>query len=178
LGVSFNASGSYDSDGSVTSYAWNFGDGSSGTGATASHTYSNAGVYTARLTVSDNHGATGTVTHSVIVQTPAAPPTPTPSQIDVVITASESEIDILDYVVEDHGWYVELVGHAKNITANTIDYVTIKGRLLDNGGVQLDTTLDMASDVLPNATFAFSMYIWDSDDVETLEIYEITTLTW
>jgi len=87
LGVSLNASGSYDSDGSITSYVWDFGDGSSGTGVTASHTYSNSGTYTARLIVSDNHGATGTVTHSVIVQTPT--PTPSPSQIDVVITASQ-----------------------------------------------------------------------------------------
>lgn len=175
LGVSFNASGSYDSDGSITSYVWDFGDGSSGTGVTASHTYSNSGTYTARLIVSDNHGATGTVTHSVIVQTPT--PTPSPSQIDVVITASQSEIQILDWDIEE-GWLDKLVGHAKNITTSTIDTIFIKGRLLDNGGIQLNTTSDMVSDVLPNATFAFTLYIWEPESVKTLEIYEITTYTW
>ncbi len=174
LNVSFNASGSYDSDGSITSYVWDFGDGGSASGVTASHTYTSSGTYTARLTVSDNHGATGTVTHSVIVQTP----TPTPSQIDVVITALESEIDILNYTIEEHTLYDKLVGQAKNITTSTIDTVFIKGRLLNNVGVQLDTTSDMVSDVLPNGTFAFTLYIWDSESVKTLDIYEITTYTW
>ena len=174
LNVSFDASGSYDSDGSITSYAWDFGDGGSSLGVTAAHTYNSAGTYIARLTVSDNHGATGTITHSVIVQTP----TPSPSQIDVVITASESKIDILDYKIEKHMLWDELVGHAKNITTSTIDSIFIKGRLLDSGGVQLNTTSDMASDVLPNATFAFTLYIWEPESVKTLDIYEITTYTW
>jgi len=74
LTVSFDASGSYDSDSSITSYVWDFGDGSTGTGVTASHTYKSPGSYTARLTVTDNGGATDTVTHSSLVQSP----TPTP----------------------------------------------------------------------------------------------------
>ena len=174
LGVSFNASGSYDSDGSITSYVWSFGDGGSSLGVTAAHTYNSAGTYIARLTVSDNHGATSTITHSVIVQTP----TPSPSQIDVVITASESKIDILDYKIKKHTLWDELVGHAKNITTSTIGSIFIKGRLLDSSGVQLNTTSDMASDVLPNATFAFTLYIWEPESVRTLDIYEITTYTW
>ena len=36
----FDASGSLDSDGTITSYVWQFGDGTSGSGAIASHTYS------------------------------------------------------------------------------------------------------------------------------------------
>ncbi|QDU65386.1 S8 family serine peptidase [Engelhardtia mirabilis] len=52
--VSFNGTGSFDPDGDpLTSYTWNFGDGSGGSGATTSHTYSSAGSYTVTLTVSD-----------------------------------------------------------------------------------------------------------------------------
>ena len=60
LVVSFDGTGSHDPDGSVASYSWNFGDGATATGATASHTYQNAGTYSAVLTVADNLGATGT----------------------------------------------------------------------------------------------------------------------
>ena len=59
LTVTFDGSASTDSDGSITSYAWNFGDGATGTGPAASHTYNNAGSYTATLTVTDNGGANG-----------------------------------------------------------------------------------------------------------------------
>ncbi len=56
LVVFFNGSASTDSDGSIVSYEWDFGDGSSGSGATTSHTYTQAGTYTASLTVTDNGG--------------------------------------------------------------------------------------------------------------------------
>ena len=53
LSCSFDASGSTDSDGSIVTYAWSFGDGSSGSGVTVSHTYGTAGTYTVTLTVTD-----------------------------------------------------------------------------------------------------------------------------
>src|SRR5947207_755334 len=56
--VTFRASGS-DQDGTVTSYTWNFGDGASAAGATASHAYATAGTYTAQLTVTADRGALG-----------------------------------------------------------------------------------------------------------------------
>ena len=67
LNVSFDASSSYDPDGSITSYTWSFGDGGSGSGIATTHTYTNAGTYTARLAVTDNDGGTASVSHSIIV---------------------------------------------------------------------------------------------------------------
>jgi PKD repeat protein len=69
LAVSFNGSGSSDPDGSIASYAWTFGDGSSGTGATPSHTYTAPGSYTATLTATDNLGATGSTTVGITATT-------------------------------------------------------------------------------------------------------------
>jgi PKD repeat protein len=58
--IQFDGSGSTDSSGTITSYAWDFGDGGTGTGVTTSHAYSAVGIYTVSLTVTDNHGATNT----------------------------------------------------------------------------------------------------------------------
>jgi VCBS repeat-containing protein len=61
--VNFNASGSYDTDGSVVNYTWDFGDGSdpvSTSQATISHTYAWGGAFDATLTVEDDRGGTAT----------------------------------------------------------------------------------------------------------------------
>jgi len=67
LNVSFNAAASRDSDGTIVSYEWSFGDGGSATGVTTSHTYQNAGTYTAVLRVIDNDGNTDTASRYITV---------------------------------------------------------------------------------------------------------------
>ncbi len=69
----FNAGGSSDTDGSIVSYAWNFGDGKTDSGVTAYNSYAAAGTYTVLLTVTDDDGSTNTTTRSVSVQAPAMP---------------------------------------------------------------------------------------------------------
>jgi xanthomonalisin len=58
---------STDTGGTITAYAWNFGDNSTSTSASPSHTYAAAGTYTVTLTVTDSTGATNTKTGSVTV---------------------------------------------------------------------------------------------------------------
>ena len=61
LTLNADARSSYDPDGTIISYSWDFGDGTqTGTGTTTSHTYANTGIYTVTLTVEDNLGATDT----------------------------------------------------------------------------------------------------------------------
>lgn len=83
--VNFDGSLSSDPDGNadIISYIWNFGDGSTGSGITTSHTYNTSGVYLVSLTVTDQAGAGGSDSLSVIVQTPAQA---TQSVIDTVQT--------------------------------------------------------------------------------------------
>lgn len=54
--IAFDGSASNDPDGSIASYAWDFGDGNTGTGVAPSHTYAAAGTYTVSLVVTDNLG--------------------------------------------------------------------------------------------------------------------------
>lgn len=74
LQASFNAAASTDPDGTISSYAWNFGDGTSGTGQQTTHTYAQAGTYQVTLSVTDNGGATATTSKNV--QVSSAPPVP------------------------------------------------------------------------------------------------------
>ena len=66
--VSFDASGSSDSDGAITSYEWDFGDGTTATGETTTHSYADAGDYAVSLTVTDDAGATDTVSKTINVE--------------------------------------------------------------------------------------------------------------
>ncbi|WP_418909099.1 PKD domain-containing protein [Glutamicibacter endophyticus] len=75
LKLTVNGSESSDPDGNIASYAWDFGDGATGTGVSATHTYAAAGTYTVKLTVTDNKGATGTASKQVTVSPPNQTPT-------------------------------------------------------------------------------------------------------
>ena len=63
---------STDADGSVTAWNWNFGDGSTSTVRNASHSFSAPGVYAVVLSVTDDGGATATVSKSATVTAPAS----------------------------------------------------------------------------------------------------------
>lgn len=66
--ATFDGSASSDSDGTIASYIWNFGDGSTASGKTATHTYTTKATFTATLTVKDNQGASTTASTTINVQ--------------------------------------------------------------------------------------------------------------
>jgi RHS repeat-associated protein len=75
LPVTVDASASAAPDGvTITGYAWNFGDGTTAFGATAEHTYLEAGLYTITLSVTDDRGYTAVVMQDVTVGGDLTPP--------------------------------------------------------------------------------------------------------
>ncbi|HUR61129.1 MAG TPA: PKD domain-containing protein [Candidatus Thermoplasmatota archaeon] len=93
LTVRLDATTSADPDGDAVSQAWTFGDGTTGTGATATHAYAQAGTYDVVLTVSDGQ-LTASTTQAVAVVRPNAAPTAafeaTASGLSVAVDASGS----------------------------------------------------------------------------------------
>jgi PKD repeat protein len=70
LSCTFDASASTDGDGTIVSYAWQFGGGASASGISATHTFAAAGTYPVTLTVTDDDGAPGALTQQVTVSAP------------------------------------------------------------------------------------------------------------
>ncbi|MCJ7581349.1 MAG: PKD domain-containing protein [Candidatus Aminicenantes bacterium] len=88
LKVTFDGSASTDSDGTIASYLWDFGNGLTGQGKTINHTYSTPGEFLSILTVIDNDGYTATATKTITVsQAPSAP-----LNVSVEILANKSLI--------------------------------------------------------------------------------------
>jgi len=71
LDVQF-ADASHDPDGSVVSWLWSFGDGSTSTDANPTHAYGSGGTYAVTLTVTDAYSATGTTTYDVTPNQPVS----------------------------------------------------------------------------------------------------------
>ena len=101
--ITFDGSGSSDPDNTIVSYAWDFGDGTTGTGANPQHTYSDNGSndapYTVRLTVTTDDGSTSSATTTATVANVAPqvtgmtlPPVPVAIGTPITITASFSDV--------------------------------------------------------------------------------------
>ncbi|MBI1882237.1 MAG: PKD domain-containing protein [Chloroflexi bacterium] len=155
--LTFSSGNSRDIDGSITGYAWNFGDGATASGVNVSHSYGQAGTYQVTLTVTDNGGLTGSSTFTVqisqVVKTPpsAAINGPQTGQVNTPLTfdgsgSSDSDGQIVSYtwnfgdganasgVNVTHSYAISgtyqvtlTVIDNDGLTAQTIQAVTIQG---------------------------------------------------
>lgn len=92
LELNVDATASSDGDSAISGYAWDFGDGTTGTGATAQHRYANDGPYTVNLTVTDGNGLQASTDAKVNVanDVPVAQFTLAASGLDIQVDGSES----------------------------------------------------------------------------------------
>ncbi|HSB15924.1 MAG TPA: glycoside hydrolase family 44 protein [Bryobacteraceae bacterium] len=138
LAVSFDGDGSSDSDGTIASYAWNFGDGATGSGVTVSHTYNAAGTYTATLTVTDNQGATSSDSVSIAVSSdvPAAP-----SGLSASVTGTTVNLRWTDNANNEDGFYIERALKTKKPAFSRIASVAANAATYSNTTVPRGTYL-------------------------------------
>ncbi|HEY0322841.1 MAG TPA: PKD domain-containing protein [Pyrinomonadaceae bacterium] len=106
--IQFNGSTSSDpEDGTVASYQWNFGDGTTGTGATPTRAYTAAGTYTVTLTVTDTGGLTNSATTTATVSAPATTPA-TPSNLTATsTTAKRAQLNWRDNSDNEQNFLIE-----------------------------------------------------------------------
>jgi len=90
VSVSFDGSASFDPDGTIVGYAWDFGDGSTGSGAIPSHSYSVAGIYSVKLNVTDNSGSTAVSIQTITIID--RPPTVTLTQSSTTTSPGQAVI--------------------------------------------------------------------------------------
>jgi len=107
--VSFSGADSYDPDGTIVSYKWDFGDGDKASGIDVQHAYSEADSYTVTLTVKDNKGAKDTDT-CVVTVTEVPPDTGTLS-IDTEPVKGEVFVDTVSWGIAPVDGLVEAGTH-------------------------------------------------------------------
>ncbi len=74
LSVTFDGLTSYDPNGTIVSYSWNFGDGETAAGEVVTHIYTATGTFRASLTVTDDEGNSGSAFEDILVGESTDPP--------------------------------------------------------------------------------------------------------
>jgi len=138
LNVAFDGSNSSDADGSIVSYTWNFADGATASGVTANHTYSTPGTFTARLTVTDNQGASSSTTATIQVNAnlPGAP------SLLTATARSRAQIDLIwtDNASNEDGFKIERCAGATCTNFAQIATVGANVKMFSNTGLKRNTT--------------------------------------
>jgi PKD repeat protein len=168
LDVAVDGSGSYDLDGTVVSYVWDFGDGAVATGVTASHSYAAAGTYTIALTVTDNDGLTGSASQSVTVVAaipPVASFSVTQDYLNVAVDGSTSSD--ADGTIASYAWTFGDGGSATGVTAAhtyaAAGTYTITLTVTDNDGLTGSTSksVTVVAAIPPVAMFTWTQTYLD-----------------
>jgi parallel beta-helix repeat protein len=152
LPVTFDASSSYDSDGSIVSYVWLFGDGTTGSGQKVTHTYTKAGNFTVLLSVTDNEGYSDSLSKTIDVS-PGTPPvasfvaSPTAGRAPLAVNFDASASSDPDGTIASYSWSFgdgtsgtgKIVSHTYTREGTFTATLTVK----DNGGLEAKTSQEI-----------------------------------
>jgi YD repeat-containing protein len=171
--VTFNGSGSADTDGTIAKYEWDLdGNGTyetdTGTTATTTKSYTTPGTVAAKLRVTDNRGGQATVTHNVTVNSPPTAaftlaPSPAGTGQTVTFDATTSSdaggsITKYEWDLDGNGSYETDTGTTKTATHayTATGTVNVGLRVTDNNGATATTTRALSVQTPPTASFTVS----------------------
>ncbi len=154
--ISFDGTASYDPDGVIVGWAWNFGDGSTGSGSTITHSYTVNGTYLVKLNVTDNSGSTNLSTLSVIIKdrppvvsiTQSATAATSGQEVVITITASDPDGTISSTTLDWGDGTVDVIPAASTTAIHTYSLAngvssktyTVTVTVHDNSGSVSSTT--------------------------------------
>jgi PKD repeat protein len=185
--VTFDGTASYDLDGTVVSYSWDFGDGRTGTGSIVAHSYNLARTYTVTLTVTDNGGVTGSTIAQVTIGdrppvvsfTPSASTANTGQSITLSISVSDPDgtivstrVDWGDSIVQLYSGAITSASHSYASTgASTSKIFTIIITGTDNNASYTSTSSQVTiNDRIPTPSFNPSSTVLSTGQNVTLTI--------
>lgn len=186
----FSGANSTDIDGSIVAYEWQLGDGASSTGVSTNHAYSSEGSYEVTLTVTDNDGATTTITETIIVSLPPAKVTGVSADVTSNSVSlnwqANSESDLAGYNVyrsnQSGGTYTKLntalVATSAflddSVAAATTYYYKVTAVDIDGNESELSSTLSITTDAPANSNQVWiNEFHYDNKGSDTGEFIEL-----
>ena len=167
--IQFDGSPSSDPDGTITSYSWNFGDGSTGSGSSAWHRFMTPGSYIVTLIVTDNDGASDSVSQTIQIGPVSQPPnaafsfSPTNPAVNGWVQFNGSSSTDPDGTIVSYSWSFgdgatgtgAVAWHRFGAPGTYVVTLTVQ----DNSGLSDSTSQPIqvgATNLPPTAAFAFS----------------------
>ena len=165
--IYFNASQSTDEDGTIESFDWDFGDGTTGKGETITHRYGNSGSYTVLLRVTDDDGNIDSASQTVSVgenQSPVASffYTPADPVVNQVIQFNGTESHDPDGTIREYKWemgdgavlYGSVITHKYSSRGTYTVYLRVTDNSNNTGSTS--KTITVSDNQNPTASFVYS----------------------
>lgn len=185
LSVFFDGASSVDPDGSVSAYDWSFGDGSSATDSSTTHTYESAGTYEAVLTVTDDQGKQTCVSKMVTVvsATNPVPEGTSAGEISPDFTLP-GLLDEEQHSLSDYRGYVVLLDFwgswCPPCRTSMPHLESLRETYADQGlvmiAVAVDDTRTDAISYLDSAGYTELVALLDTSDQSTRQLYEVESI--
>jgi PKD repeat protein len=185
--VHFDGSGSYDPDGTIIFYEWDFGDGNTGGGVNPTHIYASPGLRTVTLIVVDDDGSADAASTTAEINLVNCPDTYEPDDNSTQSTALLPGVPQTHSIcpVGDKDWYTftltaesEIVLETSGLSGDTRMWLFDSGltqiEFNDNGGADLWSLIDRQcdNDALPPGTYYIQ--IDDFGDNNEIQSYDIS----